>query len=100
MSPQVADMFELPVVVKVPSDETVMGPVNWPPSGKVMIMFTVELVGSPRAEVVQTWSRTTAFGEIEQPVPPPGFPFVANAAAGANARARKVVATAMSTERV
>ena len=57
MKPQDADMFELPVVVIVPL-EAVIGPVDCPPLGKVMIMFTVEF-GSPEAETVQTWSRSS-----------------------------------------
>ena len=51
MNPQLADMFEFPVVVYVPPGATVIGPVDWAPSGNVMIMFTVE--GSPQAETVQ-----------------------------------------------
>jgi hypothetical protein len=57
MKPQLADIFELPVVVYVPPEATVIGPVPEAPLGKVVIMFTVD--GSPQAETVQTWSRTT-----------------------------------------
>jgi hypothetical protein len=59
MTPQLADIFDLPVVVYVPSEAPVMGPVDVPPSGNVILMFTVELVGSPHAETVQTSARTT-----------------------------------------
>jgi len=51
MKPQLADIFELPVVVYFPPDATVIGPVDWAPSGKVMIMFTVP--GNPEADTVQ-----------------------------------------------
>src|SRR4051794_33504332 len=81
-------MFELPVAVKLPP-ETRIGPVDFPPSGNVMIMFVP--LGSPQAETVQIPSRATWPGKIEQPepvvVPPPDgppWPFPASAA-GASA---------------
>src|SRR5437016_2937549 len=95
MKPQLADMFELPVVVYVPPDATVIGPVDDAPSGKVMIMFTVD--GSPQAETVQFWSSTTWPGAIEQPAPPPPPPpppGLPASAAGTSARETTSVATA------
>src|SRR5439155_27138625 len=47
-----------------------------------MILFTVEFAGSFQADTVQTWSRTTWLGEIEQPeplvlpLPPPCWPLL------------------------
>jgi hypothetical protein len=57
-------MFEFPVVVYVPSGDTGMGPVDFPPSGNVMIMFTVDF-GSPHADTVHASSRATWVGEME-----------------------------------
>src|SRR5207248_9818820 len=105
MKPHDDDMFELPVVVNVPPEATVIGPIDCAPLGKVMIMLTVD--GSPQAETVQTWSSTTWLGAIEQPepdvpVPPPPFPPLAARAAGtiASARTRATNVAAWAMRRV